>query len=228
MTDYPLPHFPAHPDCTLCPLHEAAHTPGIATTYLQQSLFPDREPVPPAVVFIGMNPGVQEDKEGAPFVGPSGDILRQYIDGLSLLTRTTIYLTNTVRCGPHNKFPKSCIKACLPYTLADLSKIFSRHRRTALICTGAIATEAISTAYLSHKMKLGTHHTLPPPSDNIFLLSCYHPAYFMRSPTPQLAQQIADQLEPLNRWLLDDLSSPASTISLSLHPLNLKRSGPPQ
>jgi DNA polymerase len=48
-----------------------------------------------AVMFIGEGPGVEEEKQGSPFVGKSGQLLRAIISSLKL---EDYYLTNLVTC----------------------------------------------------------------------------------------------------------------------------------
>lgn len=49
------------------------------------------------IVFIGRNPGKVEDREGRPFVGPSGVVLEQFLAACGL-RRNDIYLLNIVNC----------------------------------------------------------------------------------------------------------------------------------
>lgn len=66
-----------------------------------------------SVMFVGEGPGVEEDKEGIPFVGRSGKLLRRI---LSVLGLKDFYITNIICC-------RSCEVALddkgLPMTLKD-------------------------------------------------------------------------------------------------------------
>ena len=57
-------------------------------------------PVPATVMFVGEQPGDQEDRQGRPFVGPAGRLLTKAMEEVGL-DRSTIYLTNAVK---HFKF----------------------------------------------------------------------------------------------------------------------------
>lgn len=139
----PLPLFPPRPDCTLCPLHTRCRSPGIALHLLPESLPPSIHT--PAVLFIGQNPGFNEDRLATPFVGATGRFLRTiYIPGIHLTRLATIYVTNTARCyhrdgdGP----APSHYKACRSYLLPDLHTLSALHpsHPLLLITLGAPAT----------------------------------------------------------------------------------------
>ncbi len=48
-------------------------------------------------MMVGRNPGINEDKEGLPFMGQGGKILQAWLNGLGV-TRDHIWLTNLVKC----------------------------------------------------------------------------------------------------------------------------------
>ena len=90
-------------------------------------------PADARVVLVGEQPGVQEDRQGEPFVGPAGRILDRAIDE-SGLDRRTVYLTNAVKhfrfrqAGPgrrriHEKPGTAHIVACRPWLDAELDLI---------------------------------------------------------------------------------------------------------
>lgn len=167
-----LPQFPARPYCTICDLHESAKHPGIATIY-ERSLAPT--PLTPAVIFIGQNPGYDEDIFNEPFVGRSGVQIRggtlrkmgnrieacrpsdahavtipngAYIDGIGLRSLASIYLTNIVRCTTlRNATPTaSQCKSCFPYTRIDIETIMQTHH-SAPVCLLFISAPAVAAVY---------------------------------------------------------------------------------
>lgn len=73
--------------CTLCPLHETAHT------YVFH-----RGASPCDILFVGEAPGTHEDLSGLPFVGPSGDLL----DKMIFLCRQELKDSPYVPKGEHN------------------------------------------------------------------------------------------------------------------------------
>jgi uracil-DNA glycosylase family 4 len=53
------------------------------------------------LMFVGEAPGFHEDRQGVPFVGPSGQLLNRLLEGISL-RRDDVYITNVVRCLRYN------------------------------------------------------------------------------------------------------------------------------
>lgn len=191
----PLPQFPPHPTCSLCPLHKCAKSVGIPTHLIPGGRPPTYES--PAVLFLGQNPGFNEDREGVPFIGKSGSLLQDaYIDGIQLRTLATLYVSNTARCyhlhgdGPSN----SHYKACRSHLLPDLHSLTTHHTSLTVMCLGAPATTHLHALLGIPKVTLtssfsnqGRQVPLPPPESSdgrgaqtITLFSTYHPAAVLR------------------------------------------------
>jgi uracil-DNA glycosylase family protein len=104
-------------------------------------------PVSARAVLVGEQPGDSEDLQGAPFVGPAGEVLdRALVE--ARLPRDEVYVTNVVK---HFKFFErgkrrihqtpvaSEISACRPWLEAELAAI----RPQVLVCLGATAAKAL-------------------------------------------------------------------------------------
>ena len=67
-------------------------------------------------MFIGEAPGVDEDRQGLPFVGASGQLLNRMLSALGR-ERTSIYITNILFWRPPgNRSPTAAeTAACLPF-----------------------------------------------------------------------------------------------------------------
>jgi DNA polymerase len=65
---------------------------------------------------VGEAPGQQEDEDGVPFVGRSGQLLVRLLGEIGI-GRDDVYISNVVKCRPpHNRDPKQDeIDACKPY-----------------------------------------------------------------------------------------------------------------
>jgi DNA polymerase len=98
-------------------------------------------------IFVGEAPGDQEDIQGAPFVGPAGDVLsRALVD--ANLPRTDVYVTNVVKHFKFVRTPKRRIHqtpgtveigACRPWLEAEIALI----RPEMLVCLGGTAAKAL-------------------------------------------------------------------------------------
>ena len=68
------------------------------------------------IVIVGEGPGRNEDEQGKPFVGRSGQLLDQMLDTIGL-RREDVYIANIVKCRPPaNRVPKPDeAAACMGY-----------------------------------------------------------------------------------------------------------------
>src|SRR5881398_3778131 len=99
------------------------------------------------VVFVGEQPGDQEDLQGRPFVGPAGKLFDKALEDAGI-DRTQVYVTNVVKHFKwqargkrriHQKPNWSEIAACRPWLDAELEAI----RPRVLVCLGATAAQAL-------------------------------------------------------------------------------------
>ena len=99
------------------------------------------------VLFLGEQPGDQEDKQGRPFVGPAGRILDQALVDAGI-DRQKAYVTNVVKHFKwqargkrriHQKPNWSEISACRAWLDAELEAVKPR----VLVCLGATAAQAL-------------------------------------------------------------------------------------
>ena len=99
------------------------------------------------VVFVGEQPGDQEDKAGKPFVGPAGRLLDEALAEAGI-DRSTTYVTNAVKHFKweargkrriHQKPTWSEIAACHPWLQAELQVV----KPKVLVCLGATAAQAL-------------------------------------------------------------------------------------
>ena len=100
-------------------------------------------------MFVGEQPGDQEDRSGHPFVGPAGKLLDQALSEAGI-DRSEVYVTNVVKHFKwtaaqrgkrriHKKPRYSEIEACRPWLDAELNAI----KPEVLVCLGASAAQAL-------------------------------------------------------------------------------------
>jgi len=107
------------------------------------------------LMFVGEQPGREEDLEDRPFVGPSGRLLDAALDAADI-DRSTVYITNTVkhfkwdgtakrigRTAPEHKLHatpnRAEQRACRPWLSAEVRVV----RPRLLVCMGAKAAQAV-------------------------------------------------------------------------------------
>jgi DNA polymerase len=98
-------------------------------------------------MFVGEQPGDQEDRQGRPFVGPAGRLLDEALE-LAGIDRGSIYLTNAVKHFKweargkrriHAKPSWSEQMACRPWLEAEIAVVQPR----VLVCLGATAAQSL-------------------------------------------------------------------------------------
>ena len=77
------------------------------------------------LMFVGEGPGAEEDRQGLPFVGRSGQLLDRLLSQELGLDRSACYITNVVKCRPpENRDPKPDeIAACRPFLEKQLESV---------------------------------------------------------------------------------------------------------
>jgi uracil-DNA glycosylase family protein len=101
------------------------------------------------IVLVGEQPGDQEDRQGAPFVGPAGRLLVKAVDEAGI-DRSTTYRTNAVKHfrftqdGPgkrriHQTPEMRHIAACRPWLVEELRVVDPQ----VIVCLGATAAKAL-------------------------------------------------------------------------------------
>jgi len=151
-------------NCQLCPLCETRNNVVFGDGSEDAKL-----------VFVGEAPGSDEDRQGKPFVGRSGQKLTQIIEAMGL-SRSDVYITNVLKCRPpgnRNPMPDE-IRACEPYLIAQLQLIEPR-----VICAlGTFAAQTLLRSDRRISRLRGQFHVY----QGIKLMPTYHPAYILRNP----------------------------------------------
>ena len=138
------------------------------------------------LVFIGEGPGAEEDKQGLPFVGRSGQLLDRLVLEEMGLTRDDVYIMNTVKCRPPgNRDPQpNEIDACNPWLELQLDLIAPK----VVVTLGNFATKLLlQTSEGITKVRGRTY-----PFRGSVLVPTFHPAAVLRGGANQMAQMRAD------------------------------------
>jgi len=122
--------------CRACPLWET----GTQTVFGEGSESAE-------VMFVGEQPGDQEDKQGRPFVGPAGRVLDEALEAVGI-DRGRTYVTNAVKHFKWEARGKRRIHAkptwteqtaCRPWLEGELEVV----RPRVLVCLGATAAQSL-------------------------------------------------------------------------------------
>src|ERR1700685_3961508 len=104
-------------------------------------------PEPSTIVFVGEQPGDEEDRTGRPFVGPAGRLFDRALEEAGI-DRSAVFVTNAVKHFKfeergkrriHKKPSLAESRACRPWLEAEIAAI----RPNILVCLGATAAQAV-------------------------------------------------------------------------------------
>jgi uracil-DNA glycosylase family protein len=104
-------------------------------------------PIASRVMFVGEQPGDQEDLQGEPFVGPAGALLSKALIEAGI-PRDQVYVTNAVKHFKweprgkrriHKKPRLSEMKACRPWLEAEMRSL----KPSIVVCLGATAAQSL-------------------------------------------------------------------------------------
>lgn len=166
--------MPRNPKCTDCPLHRSSKNVCVWGD----------GPSDAEVMIIGEAPGEAEARTGKPFMGKSGQLLR---DRLARNGLTSVYITNIAKCRPpDNRTPTNDeIKTCRKY----LDEEFETIKPRAILTLGAPASKSV----LKKAKITSVHGQIVEREDGVITCAIYHPAYALRDPSklPAFEQDLA-------------------------------------
>jgi uracil-DNA glycosylase len=138
------------------------------------------------ILFVGEQPGNDEDLAGRPFVGPAGRVLDEGLEQAGI-DRTLAYVTNVVKHFKweprgkrriHAKPNWAEIAACRPWLDAELEVV----RPKVLVCLGATAAQAL----LGRQFRVTKQRGVPVESDLApHVLATVHPSSILRQETEE-------------------------------------------
>jgi uracil-DNA glycosylase len=165
--------------CTGCHLYKL----GTQTVFGEGSADAD-------VVFVGEQPGDQEDLAGKPFVGPAGRVLDEGLAAAGI-DRSHVYVTNAVKHFKweprgkrriHQKPNWAEMTACRPWLEAELAVV----QPDVLVCLGATAAQSL----LGRQFRVTKTRGVPVESDLApSVVATVHPSSILRAPDEGARQE---------------------------------------
>ena len=152
-------------DCTRCPLAYAGR---------HKIVFGDGDPKA-RLMFVGEGPGAEEDEQGIPFVGKSGQLLTNMIQAMGL-RRDQVYIANIVKCRPPaNRAPEPLeANTCTQFLVRQMDVV----RPEYVVALGATAAMYLLGVKQSLASLRGRFHEVRGAQAVI----TYHPAFLLRDP----------------------------------------------
>lgn len=153
------------------------------------------------VVFVGEQPGDNEDRQGRPFVGPAGGVFDEALAAAGIDRKLT-YVTNAVKhfsfeprgkARLHKKPRVGEVRACAPWLRAELRVI----QPDVLVLLGATAAQSVwgNDFRITRERGIVKRGELAPA-----ILATIHPSAVLRAPDAQARHALFEQLvEDLRR-----------------------------
>lgn len=155
-----------NPDCSLCTLRDHAET----ICMMGNGALPSK------IMVIGEAPGAQEDNEGTPFVGASGQLLDSMLADVGIDRHEDCYVTNVAKCRPPDNDPpkradiKTCVSAYLGEELALVKPEF-------ILLLGNSALQGVVG-----KSGITKHRGSIWEAKGAQIFATFHPAAVLRNP----------------------------------------------
>lgn len=157
----------------------------------RQHAVPGEGPSNASIVIIGRNPGVEEDRQGRPFVGRAGKFLEKLL-GLAGIERKHAFITNPVKCfTPRNREPEPDeVKACTPFLYQQLDAL----KPKLIVALGNLALKV-----LTGKEGVGKHRGRVLIYKHSKVFCTYHPSAALRFPA--IEQKVVEDFKQLGRLI---------------------------
>ena len=167
--------------CTRCPL-AATRTNAV----------PGHGNVHSVVLFVGEGPGAEEDRQGKPFVGRSGQFLTASLERVGI-RREDVFITNIVKCRPpENRDPDPGeIAACSDYLSRQIELINPR----IIVTLGRMSMGR----WMPGASITRVHGQIKNIGHGRVVLAMFHPAAALRNPV--WAKEFEQDMEQLPRLI---------------------------
>jgi DNA polymerase len=149
----------------------------------KQLVFADGDPKA-RLMFVGEAPGKEEDLEGLPFVGPSGQLLNKMLAAIGL-DRSQVYIANIIPWRPPgNRDPSTHeTQICLPFIQRQIELVDP----DVMVCLGKPSSMTLLGISDGIRKARGRWMPYNTGTREIRAMPMYHPAYLLRSPLEKRA-----------------------------------------
>jgi DNA polymerase len=158
------------------------------------------------VMFVGEQPGDQEDRQGHPFVGPAGRFLDTGLEAAGI-DRRRVYVTNSVKHFKfvpvergrrlHKKPSAGEVRACNPWLQEEIRQI----KPQVVVALGATAAQAL----MGKQFRVTQSRGKALPADFAeAVFATVHPSAILRAPAEtreEARQEFFDDLKAVAQYL---------------------------
>jgi DNA polymerase len=147
------------------------------------------------LMFVGEGPGRDEDVQGFPFVGRSGQKLTQIIEAIGL-KRDDVYIANVIKCRPpENRNPDPDeVEQCEPFLFRQIDTI----KPKVIVALGTFAAKSLLKSNDSISRLRGRVYDYRGAK----LVPTFHPAFLLRN--PGCRREVWEDMKKVRALLNDD------------------------
>ena len=133
------------------------------------------------IMLVGEGPGENEDLQGEPFVGRSGQLMDKMLEYAGLSRKKNIYIANMVKCRPpQNRDPAPGeIEACIGWLRNQVAIL----RPAIIVCIGRVAAVSL----IQTDFKVTKQHGQFIEKNGVLMMGTFHPAALLRNPVSKPA-----------------------------------------
>lgn len=146
------------------------------------------------ILLIGESPASQEDDEGRPFVGDSGQHLRSVLRRFGIDMDRDCWATNALICkAEQNPDPKR-----IPWCRPNLTQTLKELQPDIIIPLGGVAVKSLIGGIWGEDTQGITRWAgfdIPCQKPNAWICPTYHPSYCLRAADPVVDLQFAEHLQ---------------------------------
>lgn len=144
------------------------------------------------VLVVGEAPGEKEDEENRPFIGKSGQFLRDTLEEFGIDLDKDAWTTNSLVCHPpRNATPDAKqISYCRPNLLNAIAK----YKPRTIITLGRSALVSVMASYWDDVKALEAWIGWRIPIEKHWICPTYHPSYLLRMKNPLMDRLFANHL----------------------------------
>jgi uracil-DNA glycosylase family 4 len=151
------------------------------------------------ILLVGEAPGEKEDDRGIPFIGPSGQLIKEVLDEIGISFTGDCIRTNAVICRPpKNRTPTNTEVASCRHKLL---RTIAEYKPEVIITFGTTALKGL----IGHRMEAGRitgietsaffGYRIPDQELGCYICPTYHPAYILRKTRGNDGQEINQGLK---------------------------------
>lgn len=171
VSDSPRIEIPLLPNCGKCGLLKQCRTPKMPLSGKGRK----------KILIVGEAPGENEDLQGRPFCGRSGDLLARTLLRLGIDMRQDCWITNALSCHPpRNLLPEKAVDYCRPLVV---QKVRELKPEVMILLGGAAVRSVLGWIWKEDVGRINkwVGWTIPHQQLNCWIVPNFHPAHVLRN-----------------------------------------------